>query len=122
MALTFGGIEKLQAVGGGCLKASWSAASGGSVESYNIYISTSAITWASSELLVKIRGSLLAFLIRVLPDGDTLLQEDTSFYVGVRAEEVLGVEDLNIETLIEEITGSGSSVQVSPDRQIAKVI
>lgn len=120
MALVFDGIKRVESVGGGILKIRWNAATGGTVESYNIYIRNgdSAI-FSAPYLLRKVRSTILSAFVRVEADGTTFLRNDNTYHLGVKAKEVGGTEDTNTTIKTSEPVGDGSLPNEAPDRKIA---
>lgn len=123
MTLVFGGVQRLEAVGGGMLKARWNEATGGTVDFYNIYIRNgNSSVFSSTYLWKKVAADKRNVLIRMEADGITFLRNENTYFVGIRAEETGGVEEAN--TIVKSLSplGDGSTPLEAPDRKIAKVI
>jgi hypothetical protein len=104
---TFAGIVQLEAVGGGCLRATWAAGSG-TITGYNIYIRAgSASVFSSTYLKMRVDSSSTEAIFRMDADNSTFLTTANTYYVGVRAENS-GVEDANAVTYSATIEGDGT--------------
>jgi len=93
----FAGIEQLEIVGGGCLKATWEISS--NTTNYNIYVRPDGNDVFQNEfLLASLKNTATSIKFRTLADGITLLNAINMTYVGVKAENSIG-EDINTEVL-----------------------
>lgn len=111
---TFSGITQLEAVGGGCLKASWAAGSG-TITGYNVYVRAgSATLFSAAYYKMKVDSSTTSIIFRVDADNATFLTTTNAYYVGIKAENS-GVEDANIATLSATIEGDGSTYMKMTD-------
>ena len=122
MALTFAGINRIDVVGGGILKAYWAAATGGTVDSYNIYIrKANSTVFGALFLLRKVDSAVLNTFIRMEADAITFLRNGNTYHIGIKAEEA-SVEDSNTQTISADPLGDGSLPLEVKERPIAKVI
>lgn len=123
MALVFAGLKRVESVGGGILKVQWNAATGGTVETYNLYIRiANGSIFSAPFLLRKIGDTTLSAFIRVEADGITYLRNGNSYHLGVRAKEVGGSEDANTVVKISDPVGDGSLPNEAPDRKVSVFI
>ena len=104
---TFAGITQLEAVGGGCLRASWAAGSG-TITTYNVYIKEDNDTalFTSTYLKMKIDSSSTEAIFRTDWTNEDFLNSTKTYYVGIRAENS-GTEETNTESLSVVIQGDG---------------
>lgn len=106
---TFAGITQLEAVGGGMLKASWTAATG-TVTSYKVYIrASSSDLFSATYLVFELPNDATQAFIRT-DASDAFLINTLTCHVGVRADNN-GSSDTNTETLSAIPTGDGTAVQ-----------
>lgn len=107
----FSGLNKLEAIGGGCLLANWTALTT-TATSIKVYIrSGSSDIFSSTYLLADVPATLSEFVIKTEKDGSTFLQTDNTYHVGVRANND-GSVDVNETTLSKSPGGSDSYVKV----------
>ena len=122
MALTFSGISKIHSIGGGLLKIFWSVATGGTVESYNIYVRNgNSSIFSSTYLLSKVENTLTAIILITEADGTTLFSNNTTYHIGVKAKETGGSEDSNIVVKTGIPSGDQSNFTEAPDRKTSMV-
>lgn len=108
VAPTFAGIVQLEAVGGGCLRATWAAATG-TKTGYRIYVRVdSSDLFSATYLKAEIPTTDTEFIFRVDESNNTFLTSTGVYYVGIRAVND-GVEDSNTETLSTAIAGGGET-------------
>jgi len=126
----FYGIEELEIVAGGCLKAMWT----NDVDAvrYNIYVRPDNIDVFHEDYLLGKFSNLtlsanyygdpvITAKIRTEADGVTLLQDTKMYYIGVRAENAIGVEDNNTLVLNVRPLGTGQVYVFVNDRHISLV-
>jgi len=108
-APTFAGIVQLEAVGGGCLRATWAAGTG-TIGTYNIYVRADSSTnlFTATYLKIKTDSSTIECIFRMAEDNTTFLNDTSTYYVGIRAENN-GQEDANTEVLSIKPSGSGAT-------------
>lgn len=106
---TFAGITQLEAVGGGCLRASWAAGSG-TITTYNVYVKPTNATdlFTATYLKMKVDSSSTEAIFRTDCTNADFLTDTQDYYVGVRAENS-GTEETNTTSLSIAIKGDGST-------------
>ena len=107
-APTFGGITQLEAVGGGCLRATWSAATS-HTGGYNVYVKPTNATslFTATYLKAWVDNGSTEIIFRTDSDNASFLTNTQDYYVGVRAENG-GTEETNTTSLNISINGDGA--------------
>ena len=106
-APVFTGITQLEAVGGGCFRATWGAGTG--VDTYNVYVSSDiSNVFNRFNRCIKVSNDNTEVLWRMETGNKIFLNDTNKYYAGIRAE-YNGVEDTNILTLDAIVAGGGAT-------------
>ena len=105
----FPGIIQLEAVGGGCLRATWAPATN-HTGGYNIYVKASNDTnlFTLANLKIWVDNGSTEVIFRTDSDNASFLTNTQDYYVGVRAENG-GTEETNVISLNISINGDGAT-------------
>jgi len=108
---TFGGITKLEAIGGGCFLAQWTTVSA-TATGMKIYVRQgSNDVFSETYRVAEVKTSFSEYVLKTENDGSTFLTSDNTYYVGVKADNE-GMTDDNTTVLSNNPGGSDSYIKV----------
>ena len=108
---TFGGITKLEAIGGGCFLAQWTTVTA-SATGIKIYVRQGSNDVFNEDYRVaEVKTTFSEYVLKTENDGSTFLTSDNTYYVGIRADNS-GTTDDNTTVLDNNPGGSDSYIKV----------
>jgi len=117
---TFGGITKLESIGGGCFLAQWTTVTA-SATGMKIYVRQGSNDVFNEDYRVaEVKTTFSEYVLKTENDGSTFLTSDNTYYVGVKANNS-GTTDDNTTVLDNNPGGSDSYVKVVNGKVSVKI-
>lgn len=117
---TFGGITKLESIGGGCFLAQWSPVTA-SATGMKVYVRQgSSDVFSETYRVAEVKTTFAEYVLKTENDGSTFLTSDNTYYVGVKANNE-GTTDDNTTVLSNNPGGSDSYIKVVSGKVSVKI-